>query len=155
MSPFGLARTCVFVKQLPGPILCGLRALRCSPQAPRHPFSRSYGVNLPSSLTGVLPSALGSSPRLPVSVCGTGIRHLARGFSRQCGRGHFGTLISLGVASRDCCGGFAYHNSLPAYTHSTNGALRLPPCVTPSLKRWLDDNGILTVRPSPTLYASA
>jgi len=38
-----------------------------------HPFSRSYGVNLPSSLTRVLSLALGFSPRLPVSVCGTGV----------------------------------------------------------------------------------
>ena len=37
----------------------------------RHPFSRSYGVNLPSSLTRVISSTLGYSPRLPVSVCGT------------------------------------------------------------------------------------
>jgi hypothetical protein len=36
-----------------------------------HTFSRSYGVNLPSSLTRVLSSALGFSPCLPVSVCGT------------------------------------------------------------------------------------
>ena len=34
----------------------------------RDPFSRSYGVRLPSSLTAVLSSALGYSPRLPVSV---------------------------------------------------------------------------------------
>ena len=39
----------------------------------RHPLFRSYGVNLPSSLTTLLPMALGSSPHLPVSVCGTGI----------------------------------------------------------------------------------
>ena len=38
----------------------------------RHPFSRSYGVNMPSSLTTLLPMALGFSPHLPVSVCGTG-----------------------------------------------------------------------------------
>ena len=37
-----------------------------------HPFSRSYGVILPSSLTVLLPSALGFSPHLPVSVYGTG-----------------------------------------------------------------------------------
>ena len=36
------------------------------------PLSRSYGVILPSSLTSVLPFVLGFSPRLPVSVCGTG-----------------------------------------------------------------------------------
>ena len=40
--------------------------------SPRHSFSRSYGVILPSSLTMLLPSALGFSPHLPVSVYGTG-----------------------------------------------------------------------------------
>ena len=39
----------------------------------RHPFSRSYGVILPNSLTMLLPSALGFSPHPPVSVYGTGI----------------------------------------------------------------------------------
>jgi hypothetical protein len=38
---------------------------------PRCTFFRSYGANLPSSLTRVLSSALGYSPHLPVSVCGT------------------------------------------------------------------------------------
>ena len=38
----------------------------------RRPFSRSYGVVLPSSLTIVLPIALVCSTRPPVSVCGTG-----------------------------------------------------------------------------------
>ena len=43
-----------------------------------HPFSRSYGVILPSSLTMLLPSALGFSPHPPVSVYGTGtIRTIA------------------------------------------------------------------------------
>ena len=64
-SAFALAETCVFAKQLLGPILCGLHFCR-------HPFSRSYGVNLPSSLTTLLPLALESSSYLPVSVCGTG-----------------------------------------------------------------------------------
>ena len=64
-SPFGFAETCVFVKQSPGPFHCDLH--RC-----RHPFFRSYGVNMPSSLTTLLPMALGFSPHLPVSVCGTG-----------------------------------------------------------------------------------
>ena len=35
------------------------------------PFSRSYGVILPSSLARVLSNALVSSTHLPVSVCGT------------------------------------------------------------------------------------
>ena len=38
----------------------------------RRPFSRSYGAILPSSLTMLLPSALGFSPHPPVSVYGTG-----------------------------------------------------------------------------------
>ncbi len=38
----------------------------------RHTFSRSYGVNLPSSLTRVLSSALEFSSYPPVSVYGTG-----------------------------------------------------------------------------------
>ena len=37
-----------------------------------HPFSRSYRVNLPSSLAMIHSSTLGFSPRLPVSVYGTG-----------------------------------------------------------------------------------
>ena len=37
----------------------------------RHPFSLSYGVRLPSSLTGFLSITLGYSPRPRVSVCGT------------------------------------------------------------------------------------
>ena len=43
------------------------------------PFSRSYGTILPSSLTTLLPMALGFSPHLPVSVCGTGalVYHIA------------------------------------------------------------------------------
>ncbi len=56
-----------------------------------HPFSRSYGVILPSSLTRVLSLTLGFSPRLPVSVCGTGTRILARSFSWQCEIRNFGT----------------------------------------------------------------
>ena len=38
---------------------------------PGHPFSLSYGVNLPSSLTRVRSHTLGYSPHLPVSVYGT------------------------------------------------------------------------------------
>ena len=57
---------CVFDKQSPGPIHCGL--LRRG----RRPFSRSYRTILPSSLAMNHSSTLGFSPRLPVSVYGTG-----------------------------------------------------------------------------------
>jgi hypothetical protein len=54
---------------------------RCSRLPRGHPFSQSYGVRLPSSLTIVLSRAWVSSTRLPVSVCGTVGGFLARGFS--------------------------------------------------------------------------
>ena len=58
--------------------------------APRHTLSRSYGVNLPSSFAGDHSSALGFSPRLPVSDYGTVTsRSPYRGFSWQCGVAHF------------------------------------------------------------------
>ena len=63
----------------------------------RHPFSRSYGVILPSSLTKILPLVLGFSPRLPVSVCGTGSKLLNRDFSWQCGVSYFSTCFSIPI----------------------------------------------------------
>ena len=45
-----------------------------------HPFSLSYGVNLPSSLTTLLPLALEFSSYLPVSVCGTGVLYIHKAF---------------------------------------------------------------------------
>ena len=58
----------------------------------RHPFSRSYGVILPNSLTMLLPSALGFSPHPPVSVYGTGTVQTIAAFlgSRLT---HFPTLV--------------------------------------------------------------
>jgi hypothetical protein len=44
-----------------------------APCRSRDPFSRSYGVILPSSLARVNSNALVSSTHLPVSVCGTDI----------------------------------------------------------------------------------
>ena len=47
----GFARTCVFAKQSLGPILCGRFQLDCTSHQNRHPFFRSYGTIMPSSLT--------------------------------------------------------------------------------------------------------
>lgn len=48
----GLARTCVFAKQSLGPIHCDLGELPArSLDPPGHPFFRSYGISMPSSLT--------------------------------------------------------------------------------------------------------
>ena len=71
-SSYEFAESCVFAKQSPRPLLCGPGQLvMYITHQPGLPLSRSYGVILPSSLTRVLPSALGYSPRLPVSVFGT------------------------------------------------------------------------------------
>ena len=58
------------------------------------PFSRSYGVGLPSSLTRVLPFVVEFSSHLPVSVCGTGTFYLFSGFSRQRGFINFATTFT-------------------------------------------------------------
>ena len=60
----------------------------------RHPLFRSYGVNLPSSLTVNLPSALVYSTRLRVSVCGTGTSMV------ECLADFLGSLLTPAVASR-------------------------------------------------------
>ena len=98
-SSFDLAETCVFAKQLPGPILCG---------SFEHPLFRSYGVNLPSSLTTLLPLALESSSYLPVSVCGTGTLNIHTAFLAFV-QVYFSTLISIP---------YARENQLPGYTLS-------------------------------------
>ena len=66
-SAFALARTYVFDKQSLEPILCGQQRFQVQDSI-RHrlPFSRSYGVNLPSSLRVVLSFTLGL---LPLSTC--------------------------------------------------------------------------------------
>ena len=70
-----------------------------------HPFSRSYRVILPSSLTMLLPPALGFSPHPPVSVYGTGtIRTIAAFLDGQ--PACFATFISLRVTALPCIGVF-------------------------------------------------
>ena len=91
-SAFTFAMTCVFAKQSPGPLLCDLFSLQVfSLHMNKQPFSRSYGFILPSSLTRVFSRALGFSPHLPVSVCGTGTSNLDSSFSWQPGISDFGT----------------------------------------------------------------
>ncbi len=87
-SAYAVAETCVFGKQSLEPTICGPLTLRLeSHQAtlPGHPFSRSYGVNLPSSLTEDRSSTSGVFPQ-PTSV---GVRYgllldqTVSGFSRR------------------------------------------------------------------------
>ena len=68
---------------MPGPILCASINFE-------DPLSRSYRVNLPSSLTVIHPSALVYSTRLRVSVCGTGTERIKfSGFSREYAYVHY------------------------------------------------------------------
>ena len=93
-SAFTFAMTCVFAKQSPGPFLCDLSQLQMFIlHHDKQPFSRSYGFILPSSLTRVFSRALGFSPHLPVSVCGTGTSNLDSSFSWQPGISDFGTYF--------------------------------------------------------------
>ena len=103
-SSFDLAETCVFAKQSPGPILCGSYFYE-------HPFFRSYGVNMPSSLTTLLPLALEFSSYLPVSVCGTGASDIHKAFL-ACRYEHFPTnLQSLSTGSTNAR--LAHFDSVP------------------------------------------
>ena len=63
-------------------------------------FSRSYETILPSSLATDHSSALGYSPRLPVSVYGTGCTNLKfRGFSWKSAYSHYHSSLKTRVLS--------------------------------------------------------
>ena len=71
-----------------------------APHSREDPFSRSYGANLPSSLTVNLPSALVYSTQLRVSVCGTGTFMVKlSGFSREYDYLHYHAARRLCVLS--------------------------------------------------------
>jgi hypothetical protein len=122
---------------------------------PRHTFSRSYGVNLPSSLTRVLSSALAFSAHLPVSVCGT----VTRPTPYEAFLGSMGSLT---------CEPYGYRHHLSAFGMAARICLRHPPTglnrdiqhpaqlpfsVPPSVERSSSGTGILTRFPSPTAFA--
>src|SRR5699024_5651113 len=115
----------------------------------QHPFSLSYVVLLPSSLTIVLPLTFGYSPCLPVLVSGTGTYDLARGFSWQCGIQNFGTKISLPITVQDeHLSGFSYSSSLTAWAHTSIRAHSLSYCVPPLLitvMRWYRNINLLSI----------
>ena len=116
------------------------------------PFFRSYGGRLQSSLTRVLSSALGFSPRPPVSVCGTGASLAPRGdFLGSMGSrtsGLAATSSPLGVTASP------FHRMRPAY--GLEPGRPSPGCATllrpPSLQRQRGGTGILTCCPSPTPF---
>ena len=99
-----------------------------------HPLFRSYGVNLPSSLTTLLPMSLGFSPHLPVSVCGTGASNIPIPF----------------LATASSC----FPNIIQSLTTgSTNARLMNPLCV--SIVKFVGGYGISTVCASTTPFGLA
>ena len=125
-SDFSLAGTCVYGKQSLGPLLCDHSMLHPHGTSQRWlPLSRSYGYILPSSLTRVLPRTLGFSPRIPVSVYGTGGNVLTRSFSRQRGVSNFNNCLSphhtSGSEARICL-----RSTLHACTRTTILAIACP-----------------------------
>ena len=71
-----------------------------APHSREDPLFRSYGVNLPSSLTVNLPSALVYSTRPRVSVYGTGVPAVElSGFSRERDYLHYHSARRLRVLS--------------------------------------------------------
>ncbi len=120
-----------------------------------YPLSRSYGYILPSSLTRVLPRTLGFSPRIPVSVYGTGGSSLTRSFfSTVWGQQLRSHLCSLRITPQAFSAhGFAY---APPYTltHALPFAC-LPALLCHSIAQTITTGtGISTSCPSPTLSAS-
>ncbi len=68
--PYGLAAGYVFVKQSGPPSHCDPSSLH--KEGDGHPFSRSYGANLPSSLGRIIPERpWATHPGAPVLVLGT------------------------------------------------------------------------------------
>jgi hypothetical protein len=87
-----------------------------SSHQPRHTFSRSYGVNLPSSLTRVLSSALGFSPHLPESVCGTVTRMTPyEDFLGSMGSLTLGQNAVVSYLSVEWTRGFSYESRLHTF----------------------------------------
>ena len=121
----------------------------------RHPFSRSYGVILPSSFSVNHSSTLGFSPRLPVSDCGTvNCGPGPRSFSWQCAsatlggttRGPFG--IGSRLTRRICLPGTVYHLAADSPPPASNLApASLLGLVT--ARSWYGN-----VDPFPIVYAS-
>ena len=106
-----------------------------APPSLEDPLSRSYGVNLPSSLTVNLPSALVYSPQPRVSVYGTGTSYVKlSGFSRQQDYPHYQSpQVALVLSYLNSQSGFAYSNQrLNTSTPNSVWARRCHNCVSTS-----------------------
>ncbi len=119
-----------------------------------HPFSRSYGVILPSSLTRVLSNALGYSPHPPVSVYGT--VHVYSHLEAFLGsRGLVTYVLRHGITSRDKEIRICLYLIPTSLHRDVQHPDDLPSCVPPSFERTYAGTGILTRFPSTTLFSLA
>ena len=118
----------------------------------RHLFSRSYEVILPSSLTMLLPPALGFSPHPPVSVYGTGTVCAIAAFLGS--MGSEASLLIVRSASRIIIAqGFFLKSLTPRLHRFFLSRLFLPFCVPTVLT--YSSTGISTCCPSTTLFSLA
>ena len=116
-----------------------------------HPFSRSYGVILPSSLTMLLPPALGFSPHPPVSVYGTGAYKSIAAFLDSW-LTVFPTLFSVHFTPSACMAVLPTIR-LPRLYRSLHSRLLLSLCVPTVL--FICGTGISTCYPSTTTLVLA
>ena len=124
----------------------------------RHTLSRSYGVNLLSSLTRDHSSALEFSSRLPELVCGTSALLASYedflgsvgSTSPDCPK-TFSPVASRGSENRDFPRLSPYMLG-PASPFGCHMPVDLPFSVPPSVKRKPGGTGILTCFPSPTPF---
>jgi hypothetical protein len=118
--------------------------------SPWHPFSRSYGVILPSSLTILLPPALGFSPHPPVSVYGTGTVRTIAAFLGACpSLSPTSVRSSFGAAFRIRFFLDAGFSNLPRVPFRVVPHIRVPTVLS------YRSTGISTCRPSTTALALA
>ena len=118
----------------------------------RHPFSRSYGANLPSSLMIIISTPEHSQP---VYLCRFAVRspyNIARGFSSQCGVNQTYRFFQIDMPITLQISDFADLPTKSSFVLSLASIrqVNLPSCVSPSLKRCLVVQEYLTCCPSPT-----
>ena len=115
----------------------------------RHLLSRSYEVILPSSLTMLLPSALGFSPHPPVSVYGTGMIQTIAAFLDSMDSGT--SLLEIRSASRIAISSEIFYQTLTPRLHRFfHSRLSLSSCVPTVLL--YHSTGISTCCPSTTSF---
>ena len=115
----------------------------------RDPFSRSYGVNLPSSLTRFISSALVFSTFLPVSVLIRSPAWLARSYFSSAWHQSIRLLLRVNVRSplKVMLRRIFLPEPSKGFDHHFQSMADPASCVTPLLKRQAGGTGILNLFP--------